>query len=154
MRPRFAERGSYISVRTRGNLIVEWVKRTRKGDDTPFYIYDFVNKRTFSFHQDKYHNFIDFSPTDIRQVNNETNVEKHVSIKPQGDGKVGLTFNIKEPDATPWESTITLEPWEVAMVRNFISKSVPYMAGWYGMYDYGFAKRNVQLETEDEFAFP
>jgi hypothetical protein len=87
MRPRFNERDSYFSIRQRGNLMIEWVKRNVKPDDPTRYVYDFANKKTFSIFQDKFINFTELTANEWSNSSSFDSTSRSTKMEPLSEGK-------------------------------------------------------------------
>ena len=147
LRPKFMERDTYYSVRSKGSLMIEVVPKIPNQNDPQRMMYNFQSKRTFIYGFEHYYNFAELKDfTVTREIQGE---QRTIDIKNLPDNKVELKFNIAAPEGENFNHQLIMDDWEVFMVKKFVDYSIPMMAGWYGMYDQTFAMKNIA--DDDKF---
>mmetsp|Transcript_7370 Transcript_7370/g.13698 ORF Transcript_7370/g.13698 Transcript_7370/m.13698 type:complete len:203 (+) Transcript_7370:24-632(+) len=132
LKARFSQRESYVSLKSRGTMIVDYIRREQSPTDATRKNLMFREKKSFSILPENFYDFIHIGSKGLQVARNTETEQKSLKITKKDDTWV-WAIEIYNSDSTSYKAEISLKQWEMFTAQKLFEYSLPYIYGWNGL---------------------
>lgn len=145
---KFNMRENYLSIRSRGSMILEFIPREESLYDPPKQTMLYREKKTFSMVPEHIHEFINLKSGSLEFQRDSEEGNKLLKIS-----QTENLWEFKLQIGTSYSKQIKLKQSEMFYAQKLCEYSIPYLMGWYALGDARLAEQSLMQDPEPKDPF-